>query len=144
MNIQSFITDLNAQGITLLVEDGELVADFADSRRCTDEIRKQLCNYKPLLLTFLKEPPSPPSPKAENTSSSSDLAVTPYPSPPVTDDILPVTLDDWIGLVRSAVTTEEVFQTLDQFRTLEWSDEERAKISHVYMRRIELLSKKEE
>lgn len=47
-----------------------------------------------------------------------------------------VSLDSWIERVRGAANAENLWVILDEFRTVEWTDQERAKMSHAYMQRL--------
>jgi hypothetical protein len=47
-----------------------------------------------------------------------------------------VPLDSWIERVRGAGSADNLWVILDEFRTVEWTDEERAKMSHAYMQRL--------
>jgi hypothetical protein len=46
------------------------------------------------------------------------------------------TLDKWIDRVRAAGSADNLFGILDEFRTVDWTDEERMKMSHAYMQRL--------
>jgi len=46
-------------------------------------------------------------------------------------------LDYWLDRIRSGRDEREIFSILDEFRPLEWTDQERAQMSHVYFRRLE-------
>lgn len=45
-------------------------------------------------------------------------------------------LDSWIDRIRSAGSADNLWTILDEFRTVEWTDEERSKMSHAYMQRL--------
>lgn len=47
-----------------------------------------------------------------------------------------VPLDSWIERVRGAASAENLWVILDEFRIAEWTDQERAKMSHAYMQRL--------
>jgi hypothetical protein len=46
-------------------------------------------------------------------------------------------LDNWLVKIRQAKSHQEVFQLLDEFRPLEWSDEQRAAMAKAYMKVLE-------
>ena len=46
-------------------------------------------------------------------------------------------LNDWIDQIRGAQSRDEVLSLVDLFRLGDWTDEERAKLSQVYIRKIE-------
>jgi hypothetical protein len=48
-------------------------------------------------------------------------------------------LNGWITRVQGAKRTEDVFAILDEFRRLEWSDEDRAAMAKVYVRLVQRL-----
>lgn len=45
-------------------------------------------------------------------------------------------LSDWLERVLQAASRKEIFAILDQFRILDWTDEERAQMSKLYIRRV--------
>lgn len=53
----------------------------------------------------------------------------------------PDDLDYWLVRVRSSASQAEVFDLLDKFRPLPWSDEQRALISRAYINRLEALQR---
>ena len=46
-------------------------------------------------------------------------------------------LDDWIAQLKNANSQEELYTVLDNFRTLAWTDEQRALVSRLYIRLLE-------
>lgn len=46
-------------------------------------------------------------------------------------------LDYWLTRVRQAGGRQEMFDILDEFRSLSWTDEDRAQMSRTYVRRLE-------
>jgi hypothetical protein len=48
-------------------------------------------------------------------------------------------LDSWLTKLKQAGSHKEVFAILDQFRTHDWTDEERSKIAKLYMRTLDNL-----
>lgn len=42
-------------------------------------------------------------------------------------------LDDWLNKIRRAGNQQEVFQLLDQFRSLPWTDDQCAVMAKTYM-----------
>lgn len=46
-------------------------------------------------------------------------------------------LEKWIVKFKQAHSREEIFALLDEFRHLEWTDEQRATISRLYIRLLE-------
>lgn len=46
-------------------------------------------------------------------------------------------LDDWLKRVQGARSRKEVFEILDQFRALDWTDEQCAMMAHTYIRVLE-------
>ena len=51
-------------------------------------------------------------------------------------------LPDWITKLKQARSREEVFAILEQFRAQEWTDEQRATVSRLYIRLLEGLKSK--
>lgn len=45
-------------------------------------------------------------------------------------------VDSWIDRVRAAGSADNLWVILDEFRLVDWTDEERAKMSHAYMQRL--------
>lgn len=54
-----------------------------------------------------------------------------------------LTLNDWMEKISKAKTRKEIFSILDQFRVLEWTDDERARIAKHYIRIIDNVAKGE-
>jgi hypothetical protein len=54
--------------------------------------------------------------------------------------VLQSSLQHWIENIRIADSAEKVFAILDDFRPLPWKDDERAQMSKVYIRRLEVLN----
>lgn len=52
----------------------------------------------------------------------------------------PTSLNHWLACIRETTCTEEVFEILDEFRPLSWTDQERASMSQVYMRQLDQLN----
>lgn len=50
-----------------------------------------------------------------------------------------IDLSTWIEKVKSSKSRSELFATLDKFRVLEWTDEQRASIAKLYMRLLDVL-----
>jgi hypothetical protein len=48
-------------------------------------------------------------------------------------------LEQWLRKVERAASRQEVFELLDQFRPLDWTDQQRAAMAHVYVRVLEKL-----
>ncbi len=48
-------------------------------------------------------------------------------------------LNNWIERVKQAQSQQEIFDILTRFRPLDWSDEQRAKMSRAYIHRLEVL-----
>jgi hypothetical protein len=48
-------------------------------------------------------------------------------------------LDSWLIKLKQANSHKEVFCILDEFRTFDWTDEQRSKVSKLYMRMLENL-----
>lgn len=48
-------------------------------------------------------------------------------------------LEQWLLKMERAASCKEVFELLDQFRPLDWTDEQRAAMAHAYMRVLEKL-----
>ncbi len=46
-------------------------------------------------------------------------------------------LNDWMMRISRAKTRKEMFSILDEFRVLEWSDEERAMVAKHYIRLVD-------
>jgi hypothetical protein len=46
----------------------------------------------------------------------------------------------WLDQLKQCATNEQVFSLLDEFRPLSWSDDERAKMSHAYINRLNFLN----
>ncbi len=46
-------------------------------------------------------------------------------------------LDDWLKRVLNARSQKDVFEILNQFRVIDWTDEQRALMSHTYIRVLE-------
>ncbi len=49
-------------------------------------------------------------------------------------------LEEWIDSIRGAISVQCIYDQLSVFCKLQWSDEERSKVSRVYNRRIEALT----
>jgi hypothetical protein len=45
--------------------------------------------------------------------------------------------EDWLKKVQAAASGEAIFKLLADFRKLDWTDEERARMSKVYMRALQ-------
>lgn len=45
----------------------------------------------------------------------------------------------WLEKLRAATNSREIMALLDEFRGGEWSDADRAQISHTYMRKLNAL-----
>lgn len=52
----------------------------------------------------------------------------------------PTSLTHWLACINETTCTEEVFEILDEFRPLSWTDQERASMSKVYMRQLDQLN----
>jgi hypothetical protein len=50
----------------------------------------------------------------------------------------------WIERLKRVKTRRDLFSALDQFRVLEWSNEQRSQIAKLYMRLIDVLPEGEE
>jgi hypothetical protein len=48
-------------------------------------------------------------------------------------------LTPWLNRVKGASSRKDVFEILDQFRKVEWTDEQRSVMSKLYIRMIERL-----
>jgi len=48
-------------------------------------------------------------------------------------------LTPWLLKIKSATSRSSVFAILDEFRKLDWTDQQRSAMAKVYMRRIERL-----
>jgi hypothetical protein len=48
----------------------------------------------------------------------------------------------WIEKLKQAGSPEEVFQIVDQFRPLEWTDAQRAAISKLYIKMLDMMQNK--
>jgi hypothetical protein len=46
-------------------------------------------------------------------------------------------LEDWLKRVQNAHSRDDVLAILKEFRALDWTDEQRAAMSHAYIRVIE-------
>jgi len=46
-------------------------------------------------------------------------------------------LEDWLKRVQNARSREDIFAILNEFKALDWTDEQRASMSHAYMRVLE-------
>lgn len=46
-------------------------------------------------------------------------------------------IEDWLKKVQSATSGDTIFKLLADFRKLDWTDEERARMSKVYMRMLQ-------
>jgi hypothetical protein len=53
-------------------------------------------------------------------------------------------LDIWLNKIRLATSKNEIFETLDDFRKLDWTDEQRSKMAKLYIRRLENLKPENE
>lgn len=49
-------------------------------------------------------------------------------------------LDSWLEKIHAAKSRADVFRTLEEFRPLEWTDEQRAAMARAYMRALEVLA----
>ncbi|HEY9871350.1 MAG TPA: hypothetical protein V6D08_19485 [Candidatus Obscuribacterales bacterium] len=72
------------------------------------------------------------------------LKVLRVPPPPVAEkNFSPFKDDDrlstWLQRVRQAATVDAVLDIVNAFRPLEWTDQERARMSQAYVSRIETL-----
>ncbi len=61
-------------------------------------------------------------------------------SPPVVPATAPMPIDAWVARVRKATSQTEIFQILDDFRPLDWSDQQRAQMSKAYLPRLDRLN----
>lgn len=48
-------------------------------------------------------------------------------------------IEYWLEKLRAASNSVEIMAILDEFRDGEWSDADRAKVSHTYMRKLNAL-----
>ena len=47
-----------------------------------------------------------------------------------------VSLDSWIERIRAVGSVDNLWALLDEFRRDDWTDTERAKMSHAYMQKL--------
>lgn len=52
----------------------------------------------------------------------------------------PHDLGEWVNLIKTATSKDDVFAILDQFRSLPWTDEQRARISKTYIQLLQHLN----
>lgn len=50
-------------------------------------------------------------------------------------------IDEWVGRIQKTRDPKQLLQLLEQFRQLEWTDAERQKCSHTYMRVLDVILK---
>ena len=50
-------------------------------------------------------------------------------------------VEDWIRRIQKTRKSNELLQLLDQFRVQEWTDSELQKVSHTYMRVLDVILK---
>lgn len=50
-----------------------------------------------------------------------------------------IDLSSWIEKLKASRSRSELFATLDKFRVLEWTDEQRANIGKLYIRLLDVL-----
>lgn len=50
-----------------------------------------------------------------------------------------IDLSSWIEKLKSSRNRSELFATLDKFRVLEWTDEQRSTVAKLYMRLLDVL-----
>lgn len=50
-------------------------------------------------------------------------------------------LDEWVSRIQKTRSGEELVKILEQFRKLEWTELERQRVSHAYMRVLEVILK---
>jgi hypothetical protein len=54
-----------------------------------------------------------------------------------------IDLSAWVEKIKAARNRTELFAMLDEFRILEWTDEQRASIAKLYMRLLSVLPQEE-
>ncbi len=47
------------------------------------------------------------------------------------------TVDDWVVKIQKTRSGTELLKILEQFRKFDWTDQERQKISHTYMKMLD-------
>lgn len=51
------------------------------------------------------------------------------------------TIDDWVVRIQKTRSSRELLKLLEQFRKHDWTDQERQKVSHTYMRVLDVILK---
>ncbi len=50
-------------------------------------------------------------------------------------------IDEWVSRIQKTRSSKDLLRLLEQFRKLEWTDAERQKVSHTYMRVLDVILK---
>ncbi len=50
-------------------------------------------------------------------------------------------VDDWVTKIQQTRNGRELLKILEQFRKLDWTDQERQKVSHTYMKVLDVILK---
>lgn len=90
--------------------------------------------------------PANRSEESSEISNFSKISTAPLPIPDTTSSADLITriedlrsLDDWLSLVRQSTSPDEVLDIAECFKSLEWTDVERAGMSRAYVGRLEAL-----
>jgi hypothetical protein len=50
-------------------------------------------------------------------------------------------VDEWVARIQKTRSSKELLELLNKFRKLEWTDQERQKISHTYIKVVDIILK---